>query len=65
MAQYRAGDIRHCYADTTRARELLGFEAAVELEDGMANLIDWLGDQQATDRVEEATRELVSRGLAI
>ena len=26
--QYRAGDIRHCFADPTRARELLGFEAA-------------------------------------
>ena len=25
--QYRAGDIRHCFADPTRARELLGFEA--------------------------------------
>ena len=29
--EFRAGDIRHCLADTTRARELLGFEAPVEL----------------------------------
>ena len=27
--EFRAGDIRHCFADTSRARELLGFEAAV------------------------------------
>jgi dTDP-L-rhamnose 4-epimerase len=65
MGQYRAGDIRHCYADPSRARELLGFKAAVELDHGMANLVEWLADQQATDRVEEATQELLVRGLAI
>ncbi len=27
-AQYRAGDIRHCFADTRRAEELLGFRAS-------------------------------------
>ncbi len=62
--QYRAGDIRHCYADTSRAEELLGFRAAVRLEDGMADLISWLRDQEADDRVDAATGELVSRGLA-
>ena len=35
--QYRAGDIRHCFADIdARASELLGFEAQVPFEDGMA-----------------------------
>ena len=33
---FRAGDIRHCYGDPSTARELLGFEAQVSLEDGMA-----------------------------
>jgi dTDP-L-rhamnose 4-epimerase len=62
--QYRAGDIRHCVADPTRARELLGFEATVTLEDGMRGLLAWLADQEAVDRVEDATRELAARGLA-
>lgn len=62
--QYRAGDIRHCVADPTRARELLGFEAAVTLEDGMRGLLQWLVDQEAVDRVDDATRELAARGLA-
>jgi dTDP-L-rhamnose 4-epimerase len=62
--QYRAGDIRHCVADPTRARELLGFEAATTLEDGMAALLTWLAGQEAVDRVDDATRELASRGLA-
>jgi dTDP-L-rhamnose 4-epimerase len=62
--QYRAGDIRHCYADATRAEQLLGFRTAVELEDGMARLAEWLREQQAVDRVDQATDELLERGLA-
>jgi dTDP-L-rhamnose 4-epimerase len=62
--RYRAGDIRHCVADPQRARELLGFEAATTLEDGMRALLRWLADQEAVDRVDDATRELASRGLA-
>jgi dTDP-L-rhamnose 4-epimerase len=62
--QYRAGDIRHCYADTSRAEQLLGFRAAVGLEHGMGRLLEWLVDQEAVDRVDDATRELAARGLA-
>jgi dTDP-L-rhamnose 4-epimerase len=62
-SQYRAGDIRHCYADTTRARELLGFEAKTRFADGMADLMGWLGGQEAVDRVDAATGELAARGL--
>ena len=63
MAQYRAGDIRHCVADTERAHELLGFSAQVKLEDGMARLAEWLEGQEAEDRVDAATQELAARGL--
>ncbi|MDX6410606.1 MAG: dTDP-L-rhamnose 4-epimerase, partial [Gaiellaceae bacterium] len=45
--QYRAGDIRHCYADPARAEALLGFKAAVSLEDGMTDLIRWLDGREA------------------
>ena len=62
--RYRAGDIRHCYADTTLARELLGFEARVSLGEGMRNLLEWLRDQEPDDGVEMATQMLVDRGLA-
>ena len=62
--QYRSGDIRHCFADTTRARALLGFEAGVRLEDGMADLVQWVAEQEADDRVDQATAELHARGLA-
>lgn len=61
--KFRAGDIRHCFADVTLARESLGFEAEVELEDGMAELAEWLEGQEATDRFDEAAEELTQRGL--
>ena len=60
---FRAGDIRHCFADVTRAREALGFEAEVELEAGMTELGAWLEGQAATDRSDEAAAELDRRGL--
>jgi dTDP-L-rhamnose 4-epimerase len=62
--KFRAGDIRHCFADVSRARELLGFEARVGLEEGLAELAEWLETQTAVDRVDEATAQLVARGLA-
>ena len=61
--KFRAGDIRHCFADVTLAREALGFEAQVALEDGMAELAAWLEGQVATDRSDEAAAELTERGL--
>jgi dTDP-L-rhamnose 4-epimerase len=62
--QYRAGDIRHCYADTSRARELLGFRASISFEDGVSELCSWVGSQTSVDMVDKATAELKKRGLA-
>lgn len=63
--KYRVGDIRHCFADITRARDVLGYEPAVTLEDGLVELAEWLQDQAAEDRVAEASRELAARGLTV
>jgi dTDP-L-rhamnose 4-epimerase len=62
--KFRAGDIRHCFADISAARELIGFEPRVSLEDGMRELAEWLATQEADDNVDAATNELVARGLA-
>jgi dTDP-L-rhamnose 4-epimerase len=61
----RAGDIRHCFADISLARELLGFEPEVTLEHGIEELVDWLADQRPDDRVEAAHVELRMRGLTL
>ena len=63
--EFRLGDIRHCFADVKLAAELLGFAAEVELEDGMAELAEWLEGEQAVDRVDDAARELAARGLTV
>jgi dTDP-L-rhamnose 4-epimerase len=61
--KYRAGDIRHCFANVSLARELLGFEAEVELERGMEELAEWLEGEVAEDRVDGAAAQLAARGL--
>jgi dTDP-L-rhamnose 4-epimerase len=61
--RYREGDTRHCIADITRVRALLGFEPRVRLEEGIAELLEWVRRQDATDLVLRATRELEVRQL--
>ena len=61
---FREGDIRHCYADIGRARELLGYEPRVALEEGVGALVAWVREQTAEDRFETAREELTRLGLA-
>lgn len=63
--QKRVGDIRHCYADITKARELLNYEPKVWLRDGIRELVDWLKTQTAVDRVDEHRSELMEKGLLV
>jgi dTDP-L-rhamnose 4-epimerase len=62
--EFRLGDIRHCYADIALARESLGYEPEVELQEGMREVAGWLEGRVAVDRVDAATDELARRGLA-
>jgi dTDP-L-rhamnose 4-epimerase len=61
--EYRAGDIRHCFADVSRARELLGFEARTTLEQGLPELADWVARNRVSERGDVALDDLRSRGL--
>ncbi len=63
--RYRVGDIRHCFADISLARQVLGYAPQVALEEGIAELAEWLEGQVAHDRVAEARNELVLRGLVV
>jgi dTDP-L-rhamnose 4-epimerase len=63
--KYRVGDIRHCFADISRARRVLGYEPRVRLDKGLRALADQLEGQRAADRVREAHRALELRGLAV
>ncbi|SDK75750.1 dTDP-L-rhamnose 4-epimerase [Salinimicrobium catena] len=63
--KYRVGDIRHCFADTTKTKKVLGFEPQVKFEEGLYELAEWLKTQIATDNVSKASNELSSRGLTV
>jgi dTDP-L-rhamnose 4-epimerase len=59
----RIGDIRHCIADIGKARTELGFKPQRDFAKGLAELAEWVAQQQAEDRVQEARKELEMRGL--
>jgi len=61
--RYRAGDIRNCFADISRAKAVLGYRPEVPLETGLAELGGWLEGQRTEDRTEAADDELRRRGL--
>jgi dTDP-L-rhamnose 4-epimerase len=64
VEKFRAGDIRHCYADIGCLAEL-GYQSRMRFEDGIAELVGWVSQQQAEDSFEKARQELRERGLAV
>ena len=64
--EYRVGDIRHCYADISLAREVMGYEPRVTFEAGMQELVAWLQEQERPESTVEAhAAELAARGLTL
>jgi dTDP-L-rhamnose 4-epimerase len=63
VGRFREGDIRACYADVAKARELLGFEAKVPIETGAKQLAAWVASQQSLDRTGEALADLERHDL--
>ncbi len=63
VGKARSGDIRHCFADISLARDVLGYGPRRSFGDSLGELAEWVRRQQATDRVEQARRELETRGL--
>jgi dTDP-L-rhamnose 4-epimerase len=61
--KYRAGDIRHCFADISKSKAELGFDPRTDFRQGLEELAEWLSSQVAEDAVDRATAELESRGL--
>lgn len=63
LGQYRAGDIRHCYADISKIQQCLGYQPRVSFTEGVKELIEWVSTQQAEDLVEKAKSQLEERNL--
>jgi dTDP-L-rhamnose 4-epimerase len=65
IGQYRVGDIRHCFADISLARTVLGYEPQVDFETGLAELATWLEQQSAIGPAADAGTEMSARGLTV
>ncbi|MDE2367971.1 MAG: NAD-dependent epimerase/dehydratase family protein [Burkholderiales bacterium] len=62
---FRAGDIRHCYADLRLAKDRLGYAPEVTLERGIDAFCSWVETQPVLeDQSERAQRELSDLGLS-
>jgi dTDP-L-rhamnose 4-epimerase len=63
MNKARSGDIRNCFADISKARDLLGFEPEFRLEHALGPFAEWVKLTGAIDRGAEMKRQLEARGL--
>lgn len=64
LGKARIGDIRHCTAAISLAREKLGYAPRRKLDaETLAEFAEWVSEKRAVDLVGRAHRELESRGL--
>lgn len=62
--KFRTGDIRHCSADISRARQLLGYEPSVDWEESLEEIIRWSAEEEIIEQdLDRAHEELRQRGL--
>ena len=66
VGKYRRGDIRHCFADISKARRLLHWEPQRAFHQGVTELVAWVqGQRDARDSVDSAWNELQRQGLLL
>lgn len=63
LAKFRAGDIRNCFADIGKARDLLGFQPQHRLEDSLGPFVEWVAGQPSVDNGARMRAQLEERGL--
>jgi dTDP-L-rhamnose 4-epimerase len=63
LGKSRSGDIRNCFADISKARELLGFEPQHRLEDSLVEFVEWVRGESVVDRGAEMRQQLEERRL--
>jgi dTDP-L-rhamnose 4-epimerase len=56
-------DVKHCYADISKLKKLVGWKPRISLEAGFKELIEWGKGEVAVDKVDFANKELEKRGL--
>ena len=63
---FRIGDIAHNKADISKAREILGFEPQISLNDGLAEFCKWVvGQDTDNSKYEQSLTEMEQAGMFI
>ncbi len=61
--EFRKNDVKHCFANISKAKKLLGWEPKISLEEGFKELIKWGEKEKAVDSFSVAEKELKKKGL--
>jgi dTDP-L-rhamnose 4-epimerase len=61
---FRAGDIRHNYADLSKIKFAIGYSPKFTFEKGISNFVDWVNQQEVQeDNYERSINEMKEKGL--
>jgi dTDP-L-rhamnose 4-epimerase len=60
---FRKGDIRHCIADNSKAKKVLGWKPRIKFGDGLRMVYEWAKTQKSEDNFDRADKELRDKGL--
>lgn len=64
FGDFRIGDIRHNFADLTKAKKLLNFEPKVSFEQGISDYKNWVLQQPLTENFyEKSLQEIKDKGF--
>lgn len=61
--EFRKNDIRHCFSDISKAKKILGWKPKINLEQGLAELIEWSKKEKSNDKFKSAEKELKDKGI--
>lgn len=62
--KYRVGDIRHNFADVSKIKDELQFEAKIDFESGLKRFTDWVKTQELGDNFyEKSLQEMKNKGF--
>ena len=62
---FRKGDVRHCFADTSKAQRLLGWKPEVVFEDGLREVVEWARGSESEDAFEDSLDRMAEEGLLV
>jgi len=61
--KFRNVDVRHCYADIQKIKKAIGWKPIIAFDRGIVEVFEWSKDENAIDMVDQAMKELTTRGL--